>query len=526
MKSSFSKKKTRGKRGQWETHGQRGPRNTQKKKREAKKVTKRGAKGKCEQKDAKKVCVKKYANHLSLIYEPSVSPELALSCICLFVNLGSAKEPDELRGVSHLIEHMMFKATKKSSEYKLLNIFDSTGARFNAYTNKILTCFYIICETAHMKACLDALAEMVTHAIFDTKETEKEQKIVHEENVQKENDPGSLLQDGIDVALFDATSYAKPVDYIHRPLNRKKVMEYYWKHYVPSNMALSIVSSASYAEVERMVHENPFSKYMPRGVISGAMGQQEKIGEKEVVEYHPHALFNRVKTPNGVEMVYYKKKGLSTVKIAVAFRTCPWKDIADREMLRLIKSVFARGLYGRLFVELRNKHGLAYSPTAGSEYYDKMGKFGIYTEIESSKLLEYREGGKRKKGVLPILFRLLSEFIEHGPTAKEWEDVKGFCHGEEMIAMENINHLADYNGRNYWLSLPEEMAVSEEGVIDSFRSDWETYLKTATLEECRKCIAKYFIPSNMCVVLVGSGLPSFFTLEKCIERHGGRNGRS
>jgi predicted Zn-dependent peptidase len=102
--------------------------------------------------------VKKYANHLTLIYEPSVSPELALSCICLFVNLGSSKEPDELRGVSHLIEHMMFKSTKKSSEYKLLNIFDSTGARFNAYTNKILTCFYIICETAHMKACLDALA--------------------------------------------------------------------------------------------------------------------------------------------------------------------------------------------------------------------------------------------------------------------------------------------------------------------------------------------------------------------------------
>ena len=522
MKSSFSKKKTRGKQG---TRGKKGPRNTQKKKREAKK----GTKGKCEQKDAKKVCIKKYANHLTLIYEPSVSPELGLSCICLFVNLGSSKEPDDLRGVSHLIEHMMFKATKKSSEYKLLNIFDSTGARFNAYTNKCLTCFYIICETAHMKACLDALAEMVTHAIFDTKETEKEQKIVHEENVQNENDSSSLLHDGIDVALFDATSYDKPIDFIHRPLNRKKVMEYYWKHYVPSNMALSIVSSASYAEVERMVHENPFSKYMPRGVVLGPMGQQEKIGEKGVVGYHPNALFKSEKTSNGVEMVYYKKKGFSTVKIGVAFRTCPWKEIADREMLRLIKSVFARGLYGRLYNELRNKHGLAYSPTAGSEYYDKMGKFGIYTEIESSKLLEYREGGKRKKGVLPILFRLIGEFIEHGPTAREWEDVKGFCHGEEMIAMENINHLADYNGRNYWLSLSdakEEMGFSEEGVVDSFRSYWETYLKTSTLEECRKCIAKYFIPSNMCVVLVGSGLPSFSSLEKCIGRYGCRSGRS
>ena len=506
MKSSFSKKKKMG-----DKRGTRGHRNTQKKKRLEKK-------GKCEQKDAKKVCVKKYPNHLTLIYEPSVSPDLGLSCICLFVNLGSSKEPDDLRGVSHLIEHMMFKATKKSSEYKLLKIFDSTGARFNAYTNKCLTCFYIICETAHMKACLDAFAEMVIHAIFDKTETDKEQKIVHEENVQNENNPDKLLQDGIDVALFDATSYAKPIDYIHRPLNRKKVMEYYWKYYVPSKMALSIVSSASYSEVEKMVSGNPFSKYMPRVLVSGEIGKREDGLVKEIMEYHPHALFRREKTSNGVEMVYYKKKGLTTVKIAVAFRTCPWKDIADREMLRLIKSVFARGLYGRLYNELRNKHGLAYSPTAGSEYYDKMGKFGIYTEIESSKLLEYREGGKRKKGVLPILFRLLGEFIEHGPTAREWEDVKGFCHGEEMIAMEKINHLADYNGRNYWLSL-SDMEVSE---IDSFRSYWETYLKTATLEECRKCIAKYLIPSNMCVVLVGSGLPSFSTLEKCIGRYGCR----
>ena len=504
--------------------GTKGHRNTQKKKRSVKK-------GKCEQKDAKKVCVKKYANHLTLIYEPSVSPELGLTCICLFVNLGSSKEPDDLRGVSHLIEHMMFKATKKSSEYKLLKIFDSTGARFNAYTNKCLTCFYIICETVHMKACLDAFAEMVTHAIFDKKETDKEQKIVHEENVQNEDDPDSLLQDGIDVALFDATPYAKPIDYIHRPLNRKKVVEYYWKYYVPSNMALSIVSSASYSEVEKMVSGNPFSKYMPRVLVSGERGEIEQRGEradelvKEVVEYHPDALFMREKTLNGVEMVYYKKKGLSTVKIAVAFRTCPWKDIQDRELLRLIKNIFSRGLNGRLFNELRNKHGLAYSPTASSEYYDKMGKFGIYTEIESSKLIEYREGGKRKKGVLPILFRLLGEFIEHGPTAREWEDVKGYCHGQEMISMEKINHLADYNGRNYWLSLSDtngEMGVSEGGVIDSYRSYWETYLKTATLQECRKCIAKYFIPSNMCVVLVGSGLPSFSTLEKCIGRYDGR----
>jgi predicted Zn-dependent peptidase len=475
-------------------------------------------------KGEEKVSVDSFSNGLTFIYEPSLNPTLGLSCICLFVNLGSSHEPDDLRGVSHLIEHMMFKATEKRSEDNLFKIFDSTGAKFNAYTNKRLTCFYIICETKYMKECLDALSEMVIHAIFDKKELEKEQKIVHEENVQDEDDPNSLLQDGVDMAVFDGSHYATPVDYIHSPLERKKVIEYYRKHYLPENMALSIVSSASYGAVKKMVVQNPFSHFHSFHPLAESEKRREKSTEKllenkiaDANKYHPHAKYDRYRINNGIEIVCGKIKGYNTVQIAIGFRTCSWKETRDRELLKLIKAIFARGLNGRMYNELREKHGLAYSPSAGTEYYDTTGKLTLYTEIESNKLIEYREGGKRKKGVLPILFNILREFIDKGPTANEWEDVKGYVHGERIIEMQSINHFAEYNGKNYWLSLDE--VNGKKGDIESYQNHWGKYIQPITLEECRQCIAKYFTPSSMCIVLVGSSLPSIGVLEKCVDSY-------
>jgi len=443
--------------------------------------------------------------------------------------MGSAHEPEELRGVSHLIEHMMFKATKNRSEDSLLKIFDSTGAKFNAYTNKRLTCFYIICETEHMKACLNALSEMVSHAIFDKKELDKEQKIVHEENVQDEDDPNSLLQDGVDMSVFEGSQYATPIDYIHSPLNRKKVMDYYRKYYVPKNMALSIVSSASYGAVKKMVLLSTLSHFQSLHHLSiheKGETEEKETEEKENtqdvnhVKFHPYAKYSRYKKNNGMEIIYGNIKGYNTVQIAIGFCTCAWKDIREREIMKLIKTIFSRGLNGRLYNELREKHGLAYSPSAGTEFYDKFGKFTIYTEIESDKLIEFREKGKRRKGVLPILFHLIDDFIRNGPTAKEWEDVKGFFHGEQLIAMEKINHLAEYNGKNYWLSFDgTKHCQTDEIELDSYYSQWKKYIEPATLEECRECIAKYLVPSSMCIVLVGSSLPSFDALEKCADKY-------
>ena len=487
-------------------------------------------------KGEEKVFVESFSNGLTLIYEPSINPILGLTCICLFVNLGSAQEPEDLRGVSHLIEHMMFKATKTRSEDSLLKIFDSTGAKFNAYTNKRLTCFYIICETEHMKTCLDALSEMISHAIFDKKELEKEQKIVHEENVQDEDDPNSLLQDGIDMAIFDGSQYATPIDYIHSPLDRKKVVEYYHRHYVPGNMALSIVSSASYGAVKKILSSNLFSRFhsltkTKTNTNANTMTTVEKgcsvMKERDTqvldinhVKYHPYVKYERYKSNRGMEIVYGRLKGFNTVQIAIGFRTCAWNEVRDRETLKLIKYVFSRGLNGRLYNELREKHGLAYSPSAGTEYYDKGGKLTLYTEIESGKLLWFREKGKKKKGVLPILFAMIRDFIESGPTAKEWEDVKGYFHGERLIAMEKINRFAEYNGKNYWLSL-DGMTGCQKGEMEwvSYRSHWEKYIQPITLEECRSCIAKYFKPSGMCIALIGNPLPSIPSLEKCVDTY-------
>ena len=465
-----------------------------------------------------------FPNRLTMLYQHSLNSSLSLTCICLFVNLGSAQEPDNLRGVSHLIEHMMFKATKNRSEDSLLRIFDSTGAKFNAYTSKRLTCYYIICETKYMKQCLEALSEMVTHAIFDKHELGKEQKVVREENVEDEYDPSNLLLDGVDMALFEGTHYAYPVDFIHSPLDRKQVIDYYHTHYIPKNMALSIVSSASYEAVKRTVFKTPFARlhsFHPHAAAATpttvsvtpiCVLKEHKPDEKEIQrKIHPIAKYEQYKMCNGLQIIYGKIPNYNTIHIAIAFRTCNWRNYKDRSILWLIKMVFSRGLNGRLYNVLRGKHGLAYSPSAGTEYHDTTGKFSLYTEIEANKLIEFQEDGKRKKGVLPILFELLQDFIKNGPTAKEWEDAKGYSHGERLINMERINYAAEHNGKNYWLNLDDNT------IMDYSVSKKHT--QQDTLEDCRECIRKYFVPSSMCIALVGSSLPSIGAMEKCIEQY-------
>jgi predicted Zn-dependent peptidase len=375
---------------------------------------------------------------------------------------------------------------------------------------------------------------MIIDAVFQSKELEKEQKVVYEENLQNENDPDSLLQDGMDMILFEGTPYAKPIDYIHRPFDRKRVVEYYQAHYTPEKMALSIVSSASYKVVKGVVEQCALSRFRRKDTHDSGKEVEEselnahgKKGEMignhgiDIVNYHPHNKIEKYTCKNGIKLVYGKMKNDMTIHVAVGFRTCPWRDVQERERMKLIKTIFSRSLNGRLYNELRKKHGLSYSPIAVTEHYDVTGKFTLYVEIESSKLIHYQEGGKRKKGVLPILLELVRDFIEKGPTKSEWEIVKTSIHSEQSISMESIHKLAEYNGKNYWMSLHEcenhKGAMEIPSSMAPYRTIWDKYVRDATIEDCRQTIAKYMVPSNMCVVLVGGALPSFRVVEKCLD---------
>lgn len=499
-----------------------------------------------------------FPNHLRMLYESSPSPNLGRTSIHFFGNFGSSQEPEDLRGLFHTIEHMIFKGTSKHNTKQLIEKFTKIGAYFNAYTSKRLTCYVVNCLTEHVDLCLHYLFEMLFHSTFPKKAMVKEQQVIREENLQSNDRPETLLNDAVDMALFEKTGLERPVDFIHPPLSRSKVISGYEEYYQPTKMLLSIVSSMSYSELCGKVLKNlryyagdlggngyedvggvglePDSDDDDDDSDDDMDNDMKVIGNRKGLSVRGHGTGNikhpyyhtqkyvQHRTQKGCKMILIPKKGMNTVMISVGFKTCGWSD-EHRETLRMLKAVCIRGLSGRLFEELREKHGLTYSPQVETEYYDKMGKFVFFIEIDQKKCLDFRhEDGVMYPGGLPILLQILREFIAKGPTKKEWKEIKGYLKGSMSTSVEHISNLADFNGKNYLLrdedvkncDIRSVGGVGGVGMV-SYLDIYSTLLEKRQISVAMECIEKYFRVDNMCLCMIGSVLPAFSVLEKMID---------
>jgi hypothetical protein len=128
-------------------------------------------------------------------------------------------------------------------------------------------------------------------------------------------------------------------------------------------------------------------------------------------------------------------------------------------------------------------------------------------------------------GGLPILLKIIGEFIAKGPTKKEWKEIKGYLKGSMSTSIEHISNLADFNGKNYLLRDEdyrmkncEIQSLSGVGGLVSYLDIYSTLLNDRPISVGMRCIEKYFRVDNMCLCIVGSLLPAFSTLEKMIDR--------
>ena len=142
-----------------------------------------------------------------------VSPNPAVRSVAagVFVGAGSAYETPEQSGISHFIEHMMFKGTANRTAFDIVNEIDSLGAQINAYTTKSSTCYYTLSRDVHAAECLDVLSDMYFNASFDGGELKKERKVVLEELNESEDTPDDLCMEKLSAAFFKGHPLEKPI---------------------------------------------------------------------------------------------------------------------------------------------------------------------------------------------------------------------------------------------------------------------------------------------------------------------------
>ncbi len=329
--------------------------------------------------------IKEYKNGLRLIAK-RIEGLLSVTAGVL-VYTGSANEDDENNGISHFIEHTVFKGTKKRTAFEISDYIDSIGAQINAFTSKETTCYYTKSTSEHIKDSLEVLSDIFFNSVFDKKELAKEKGVIIEEINMCEDSPEELCLDLLAKAYYGDQTLGRTI------LGPKKniksfgyedVKKYMDEYYTADNVVISIAGNINEKEIEKLVDDLFFVNFTDKK----SKGQ--------------------AKTTNCVFNNEYKSKNIEQAHIGISF---PSFNVLDERMdaFNIANIVLGGGMSSRLFQKIREEQGLCYSIYSYPSYYKDNGTTDIYAGVS----LESRD--QAFKSILDEI----EKFREHGITEQE-----------------------------------------------------------------------------------------------------------
>ena len=438
-----------------------------------------------------------FPNGFRMIYEKPTN-SLQMTVVYAYCDIGSVFEKDGIRGVSHFLEHMCFKGTRKMKNPRdIMLSYDKIGAYFNAFTEKRHTCFTIKCEDVYVESCTDILGEMVLHSTIPKSLFQKEQKVVLEENYRNENDMRNVLGEKIDAILYQGSSYEHPIDTLAYHIQHEKetdiaykdVVNWYHSFYIPSNIVFSIVSNISFEKIKTILTHSVFTKKFRNQPTTAVFKKEMNLSLTFPIQHN---------------IVSISKPGTTTHVIFIGFRTCS-QTSKDRFAFKVLKHIL-NGMSGRLFTILREKHGLTYSSICFTEYFEHTGSFLVNTETSPAHTIP----SKKENGVLFLLINMFFSLKKKGITAEELRVAKGNIRGNYILKTEMNDTIAAYNGKEYLLSNSNDFV--------SYKEIYERNIESITLEEINTVIRRYFTVENMVIGIIGKDPPSEENIRK-VSKH-------
>ena len=277
--------------------------------------------------------------------------------IGIFVNAGTEYETEREAGISHFIEHMVFKGTATRSAFDIANETDSIGAVLNAYTSKSHTCFYTTSLDTHMEKCFDVLTDLYLNPKFDSADLENERKVVFEEINESEDAPDDVCLEILLNERFAGHPLGKPILGYKEALaglDSKDLRDYMTRRYTPENTVVAFAGNVDEEKCKALVQ-----KYL-----------ESKLIKVESSKEHSH---------HQTKASYVSRNmPISQSHIAMAFPAFEYKD-ERAYLVNLMSAVFASEMSSRLFQSIREKLGLCYTISGSSSIYEKNGAYIIYT---------------------------------------------------------------------------------------------------------------------------------------------------
>lgn len=334
-------------------------------------------------------------------------PYVNSATIGIWVGTGSRDENAKNNGVSHFIEHLMFKGTKNRTAKQIAETIDSVGGQMNAFTSKDHTCYFIRILDKYLPLALDVLSDMLNNSLFDAQEIEKEKKVIIEEIRMYEDSPDDLVHDIFARALWGNHTVGQSIageEEIIRNLSRNDIVDYIAQHYVSQNM---IVSAAG--NLDKINLEEEVKKVFPAKI--------QEIPQREQV-------LSKID-----KSIFIKQKKTEQVHLCMGTKAYS-REHEDRYALTVLESILGGGVSSRLFQRVREEKGLVYSIYSYYTSYQDGGAFAIYAGTSPENADE----------VVEIVTDELVNLKEKGITEQELAKTKEQLKGNLMLSLESTSN--------------------------------------------------------------------------------------
>lgn len=335
-------------------------------------------------------------------------PHVRSVSVGIWLDVGSRDEHELNNGISHFIEHMVFKGTKHRNVKEIAQSIESVGGYLNAFTSKEHTCYYARVLDEYTELAIDVLFDLMQHPTFPEKDLEKEKGVVIEELRNAEDDPDDIIHDYFDKSLFGAHPLGFPVIGTEpnlRSFKRKDLNAYLQEHYIPSNMIVAAAGNIQHEDLVAFV-------------------------KRYLVEPHPRPnndVLKRTK-PRLLRAEQREfKKPIQQAHICIGTQSYSIKS-KHRYPLLTLNTLLGDGMSSRLFQNIREKYGFAYSVYSYTNMMSDSGVFGAY--IGTDKL--------HIEASIELILKELKN-VQAKPISKaELNRTKAQLKGSMMLSLESI----------------------------------------------------------------------------------------
>ena len=350
----------------------------------------------------------------------------------IWVGVGARDESDKLRGISHVIEHMLFKGTPTRTALQIADQIDSVGGDINAFTSKESTCYYVRILSEHVPLAVDVLADMFLNSNVDPEELAREQNVILEEIKRRDDEPDDLVHDMFAQTLWPGHVLGKSI--VGTPetvsgLKSNDLKGYMTEHYTPDTIVVAAAGNLNHDEIVAMVRER-------FGHLKGSKSDWRM----------PDTL--PVFTPETI----YIEKPIEQVNLVIG--APGYSQLSDdKYKLSILDNVLGGSMSSRLFQEIREKRGLAYSVGSYSQSYREGGYFGVYSGTSA----------KTAAQVIDLVRAEFKNVHKNNITQKELDRSKNQFRGSIVMSQEGMNSRMMRIGRN---ELTYDRVIPVEEIMD------------------------------------------------------------